>query len=426
MSEVKKSQTEQSGNSNAKGGKDPNSSQTKSNAIEIPSITLPKGGGALKSIDEKFQVNAANGTSSFSLPLPFSKSRNNFSPSLSVSYNSGGGNTAFGLGWNCELPFIQRKTDKKLPEYYDAIESDTFLFSGAEDLVPYLKKDDTGKWITEEFTTSTGEIVKTYRPRIEGLFAKIEKIKSKTDTSFYWKVTTRDNIATFFGRSGKSRISKPDDDTKVYKWLPDLSYDDKGNCIEFSYVDEDSINVPVEIHERNRLNGKSAFVNKYLSNIKYGNSIPYFPDSTIPYSPSSPENVDYLYETVLDYDDHNDNKPERDADLNWRTRTDAFSDYKSGFEIRTYRLCKRILFFHNFKELSPSGITEATLVRSINFSFHEFLNSTNSYSEADFIKSVQQLSYKRNDSGSYDSGSLPPIEFSYYEIPMIGPDRKHR
>ena len=37
---------------------------SKSNAITIPSITLPKGGGALKGIDEKFQVNASNGTGS--------------------------------------------------------------------------------------------------------------------------------------------------------------------------------------------------------------------------------------------------------------------------------------------------------------------------------------------------------------------------
>ena len=36
--------------------------KTKSNAIEVPSISLPKGGGAIKSIDEKFSVNAVNGT----------------------------------------------------------------------------------------------------------------------------------------------------------------------------------------------------------------------------------------------------------------------------------------------------------------------------------------------------------------------------
>ena len=49
--------------------------KTKSNAIEVPAITLPKGGGALKSLDEKFAVNAVNGTASFVLPLPFAKNR---------------------------------------------------------------------------------------------------------------------------------------------------------------------------------------------------------------------------------------------------------------------------------------------------------------------------------------------------------------
>ena len=69
--------------------------KTKSNAIEVPSISLPKGGGAIKGIDEKFSVNAVNGTSSFSIPLPFSPSRG-ASPSLSLSYSSGAGNGIFG------------------------------------------------------------------------------------------------------------------------------------------------------------------------------------------------------------------------------------------------------------------------------------------------------------------------------------------
>ncbi|MDP2176456.1 MAG: SpvB/TcaC N-terminal domain-containing protein [Bacteroidota bacterium] len=61
--------------------------KTKSNAIEVPSISLPKGGGAIKGIDEKFFVNAVNGTSSFSIPLPFSKARG-ATPELSLSYSS--------------------------------------------------------------------------------------------------------------------------------------------------------------------------------------------------------------------------------------------------------------------------------------------------------------------------------------------------
>src|SRR3954468_19676001 len=90
--------------------------KTKSNSIEIPSISLPKGGGAIKGIDEKFSVNAVNGTASFSIPFPFSPARGAVSPALNVTYNSGAGNGIFGLGWTLNLPSIKRKTDKGLPQ----------------------------------------------------------------------------------------------------------------------------------------------------------------------------------------------------------------------------------------------------------------------------------------------------------------------
>ncbi len=49
--------------------------KTKSNSIEVPSISLPKGGCKIKGIDEKFSVNDVNGTISFSTPRPFSPAR---------------------------------------------------------------------------------------------------------------------------------------------------------------------------------------------------------------------------------------------------------------------------------------------------------------------------------------------------------------
>src|SRR5437667_4452639 len=98
----------------ASSGLQPDSKQEK-NQLKIPQITLPKGGGALRGIDEKFSVNPSNGTASFSIPLPLSPNRNGFTPLLSLSYNSGTGNSLFGIGWDLGLPFIQRRTDKKLP-----------------------------------------------------------------------------------------------------------------------------------------------------------------------------------------------------------------------------------------------------------------------------------------------------------------------
>src|SRR5690606_37209944 len=115
---------------------------------EAPGISLPEGGGALRGIGEKFQANPVTGTGSLSVPVALSPGRNGFTPALSLGYDSGSGNSPFGLGWNIGLPQISRKTDKGLPKYYDWEESDTFLLSGAEDLVPLLKEDG-GAWIRD-------------------------------------------------------------------------------------------------------------------------------------------------------------------------------------------------------------------------------------------------------------------------------------
>jgi len=169
---------------------------TKNNLLQIPSISLPKGGGALKSIDEKFQVNAANGTSSFSITIPMSKSRSDFAPSLSLSYNSGSGNSPFGLGWNISLLSIKRRTDKLLPKYQDACDSDIFQIAGAEDMVLKLVEYGQGQWQPD--TLSTGNyLVKRYRPRSEGAFTLIEQVTSPA--GMYWKTTGKDNTVTFYG-----------------------------------------------------------------------------------------------------------------------------------------------------------------------------------------------------------------------------------
>src|ERR687892_862436 len=109
--------------------------------VTAPAISLPKGGGAIRGIGEKFAANPVTGTGSMTVPLAVSPGRSGFGPQLSLSYDSGSGNGPFGLGWNLSLPAITRKTDKGLPQYDDAEESDVFILSGAEDLVPALKTD---------------------------------------------------------------------------------------------------------------------------------------------------------------------------------------------------------------------------------------------------------------------------------------------
>jgi hypothetical protein len=89
-----------------------------------------------------------------SVPIATSPGRSGFGPQLALSYDSGAGNGPFGFDWSLSLPQITRKTDKGLPQYYGAEESDVFILSGAEDLVPVLVQNGT-TWEREALSPHT-------------------------------------------------------------------------------------------------------------------------------------------------------------------------------------------------------------------------------------------------------------------------------
>jgi hypothetical protein len=167
-----------------------------------PAISLPKGGGAIRGIGEKFAANPVSSTGSMNVPIATNPGRSGFGPQLLLSYDSGAGNGPFGFGWSLTPPAITRKTDKGLPKYQDAEESDAFILSGAEDLVPVLKtnstagefvKDAKGNFVYDE-SPRDGYLVRRFRPRIEGLFSRIERWTNLVDpTDVFWRSITKDN-----------------------------------------------------------------------------------------------------------------------------------------------------------------------------------------------------------------------------------------
>jgi hypothetical protein len=58
-------------------------------SVSAPAITLPKGGGAIRGIGEKFAANPVTGTGSVIVPIATSPGRSGFEPQLSLSYDSG-------------------------------------------------------------------------------------------------------------------------------------------------------------------------------------------------------------------------------------------------------------------------------------------------------------------------------------------------
>jgi hypothetical protein len=90
------------------------------------SVSLPKGGGAIRGMGEKFAANPVTGTGALSIPVATTSGRSGFGPQLSQAYDSGSGNGPFGFGWNLSLPAIIRRTDKGLPQY-ETRRSQTFI-----------------------------------------------------------------------------------------------------------------------------------------------------------------------------------------------------------------------------------------------------------------------------------------------------------
>ncbi|WP_219909858.1 SpvB/TcaC N-terminal domain-containing protein [Trinickia symbiotica] len=401
-------------------------------SLHAPAIQLPKGGGAVRGIGEKFAANPVTGTGSMSVPIATSPGRSGFGPQLSLSYDSGAGNGPFGFGWQLSLPSITRKTDKGMPQYRDAIESDVFILSGAEDLVPVLIKNAQGNWEREALPIRTvngvAYRIDRYRPRIEGLFARIERWTNVADVSdVLWRSISKDNVTTWYGKTAESRITDPSEPSHVFSWLICQSHDDKGNVIVYGYKPEDSERIfedtsgnPIsKVHERNRTDA-SRSAQRYLERIRYGNHSPYFPllrgDAPWP-EPQDASALDgsnaWHFEVVFDYGEHRTNAPTPGETGTWPARSDPFSSYRAGFEVRTYRICQRVLMFHHFP--GEANVERDCLVRSTNFTYSNDVDPTGVRNPVyTFLRSVTQTGYRRKN-GGYDERSLPPVEFEYTE-----------
>ena len=112
-------------------------------------------------------------------------------------------------------------------------------------MVPVLIKGEQG-WRREVFDSHAiepGYVVHRYRPRIEGLFARIERWLDKATGISHWRSISKDNVTTLYGSRDEARIVDPADQTRVFRWLICESYDDKGNAILYRYKPEDDAGI---------------------------------------------------------------------------------------------------------------------------------------------------------------------------------------
>jgi hypothetical protein len=113
-----------------------------------------------------------------------------------------------------------------------------------------------------------------YRPRTEGLFARIERWEHNATHDVHWRTITKDNVTSIYGGRAASRIADPDNAQHVYEWLLQETFDATGNHILYEYAkdnpqlytgEEPSIRLH-EIFEQNR-----SATQLYIRRIYYGN-----------------------------------------------------------------------------------------------------------------------------------------------------------
>ncbi|HNC98582.1 MAG TPA: SpvB/TcaC N-terminal domain-containing protein, partial [Myxococcota bacterium] len=390
--------------------------KTKDFFRSAPKLEIPKGGGAIQGIGEKFQANPVSGTASLSVPIFVSPGRQGFQPALSLSYDSGAGNGPFGLGWSLGVPRVQRKTDRGLPSYRDHL--DTFVLSDSEDLLPFQAWDGVSSaWIEPVLPDATdGSSVwerRRYRPRVDAAGARIERWTDTTTKEVHWRTWTRENVCRIYGLSSTARLSDPDDPTKIFAWYLQEEHDEHGNRIRYDYVAEelaeDRIDAPSNSAEKLRSRSGQTCTFTYLKRVFYGNTTPFVDDNN------------WLFELVFDYGEHpggpttsppvppsHTGGAREDVDGDdgvWDTRLDIFSSFRSRFDVRCYRLCKRVLLYHRFDD--PSGVDEPTLVRSTDFSYADSETATT-------LTSVVLRGW-RSDGGTWTTEAMPALSFTYGE-----------
>lgn len=173
--------------------------------------------------------------------------------------------------------------------------AEVFVLSGAEDLVPV-----DGSY--------PGRV--RYRPRTEGLFARIEHVRDASGD--FWEVRSKDGLLTRYGTPrpdgaapgwrDPAAVTDPGDPTRVFGWRITQTRDLLGNLIRYDYL---------------RDGGQQA-----------GHRWDHALLARISYADYDDDRVDPSFLVTVEFD--------------YEPRPDPFSDHRSGFEIRTSLRCKAI------------------------------------------------------------------------------------
>jgi len=200
--------------------------------VEAYNSTSMKG---IKAADPSAAVNLIHppaashlGNASLAYPIELPAGRAGLRPSLSIAYNSAGGNGWVGVGWDLSIPAIGIDTRWGAPRFDAANETETYALNGAQ-LSPVAHRGDLQARSAD----------KRFFPRVEEAFDRIIR-HGNSPQNYWWEVTDKEGTSQYYGGDPSTGFDPgttlSDASGNIAYWALRETRDLHGNFIRYTYT----------------------------------------------------------------------------------------------------------------------------------------------------------------------------------------------
>jgi len=170
------------------------------------------------------------GTASTGFSIVIPNGRGGMQPSFNLQYDSDGGHSWAGMGWDLSAPAVSIETRWGAPRYDSNQETESYSIAG-EALIPNTHR---AAWVSR-----TAD--KQFYPRREGAFQQIIR-KGSSPKNYYWVVRDKSGVASYYGGTASGLDTNgvlQDASGNIGHWALCLQVDLKGNTVEYEYDKKD-------------------------------------------------------------------------------------------------------------------------------------------------------------------------------------------
>jgi RHS repeat-associated protein len=142
-------------------------------------VSLPEGPGSLEGVGDNARADPSTGAMAYDIPIDAPEGFEGVTPALALTYSSSAGSGVVGIGWDLAVPFIERMTNRGLPDYDT---EDAWVANGGEQLVRVEDAEPA-----------------TYRARYEKGFVRYRWFDRGAGEAGYWTAESPDGVVSYFG-----------------------------------------------------------------------------------------------------------------------------------------------------------------------------------------------------------------------------------